>query len=77
VRTIAGGVLNTGAVAADGTALAWGDNTAGGLGDGTATDRRTPVPVCALHQVWPCARFLRHATAISLNVLQGLVLIRP
>ncbi|MGO4587131.1 RCC1 domain-containing protein [Arthrobacter sp. 2RAF6] len=36
------------AVLADGTVRAWGDNNAGRLGDGTATDRPTPVQVAGL-----------------------------
>ncbi|MFH5879629.1 RCC1 domain-containing protein [Arthrobacter sp. NA-172] len=36
------------AVLADGTVRAWGDNNAGRLGDGTATDSTTPVQVAGL-----------------------------
>ncbi|MEU1630748.1 hypothetical protein ABZ746_36910 [Streptomyces sp. NPDC020096] len=55
--------------------LAWGRNSNGQVGDGTFTNRTTPVLVCAVGQTAPCTRFLtgvrsvaagdRHSLAIS------------
>jgi len=42
---MAAGVGHGVAVAADGTVWAWGENEYGQLGDGTATNRSTPVQV--------------------------------
>ncbi|MFI9272007.1 RCC1-like domain-containing protein [Kitasatospora sp. NPDC052896] len=49
----------------DGTVLAWGSNRFGQLGDGTDTDRSTPVPVCAPGQTAPCTQFLSGVVAIA------------
>ena len=43
--TIAGGGYHTIALKTDGTVWAWGDNGSGQLGDGTTTDRSSPVQV--------------------------------
>lgn len=45
VTALAGGDAHGLAVASGGAATAWGDNSFGQLGDGTSTDRATPVPV--------------------------------
>ncbi|MCA1656169.1 MAG: cell wall anchor protein [Actinobacteria bacterium] len=46
---VAAGGRHSLAVKSDGTVMAWGDNSAGQLGDGTATTRRsTPTPVSGL-----------------------------
>ncbi|MBL0226588.1 MAG: hypothetical protein IPQ16_13755 [Geobacteraceae bacterium] len=51
-RSVAAGGYNetahTIALRADGTVWAWGDNSSGQLGDGTTTQRRSPVQVTAL-----------------------------
>ncbi|MCS6778048.1 MAG: dockerin type I domain-containing protein [Chloroherpetonaceae bacterium] len=44
-RAIAVGGAHTLALRRDGTVWAWGNNASGELGDGTTTNRRTPVPV--------------------------------
>ncbi|MEW6187051.1 MAG: hypothetical protein AB1585_15055, partial [Thermodesulfobacteriota bacterium] len=44
---IAGGGYHTLKVKADGTLWAWGDNAYGQLGDGTTTDRHSPVQIGA------------------------------
>jgi alpha-tubulin suppressor-like RCC1 family protein len=48
VVTIAAGFSHSVAVKADGTVLAWGNNASGQLGDGTTTQRNTPVQVSGL-----------------------------
>ena len=46
VTAIAGGYDHSLAIRGDGTVWAWGFNNHGQLGDGTTTNRATPVPVC-------------------------------
>ena len=45
VSLIRGGAVHTVAVKTDGTIWAWGDNSAGALGDGTTTNRMARVAV--------------------------------
>jgi hypothetical protein len=45
---VATGGTHSLALKSDGTLWAWGDNLFGQLGDGTTTDRSTPVPVSGL-----------------------------
>ncbi len=47
-----------------GTAMAWGLNTAGQLGDGTTTTRTTPVPVAGLSGVTAIAAGYNHRLAL-------------
>ncbi|MGW8762736.1 RCC1 domain-containing protein [Streptomyces sp. NPDC055815] len=49
----------------DGTVVAWGANSGGQLGDGTRTDRDTPVQVCAVGEPAPCASFLKGVAAVA------------
>ncbi|MEK7078973.1 MAG: hypothetical protein AAB929_02785, partial [Patescibacteria group bacterium] len=46
------------AVKNDGTVWAWGENGSGQLGDGTTTDRYTPVQVSGLTNVLPVPTFI-------------------
>jgi len=48
---LAGGIYHTLALRSDGTVWAWGQNGAGQLGDGTTTNRKTPVRVLELTDV--------------------------
>jgi alpha-tubulin suppressor-like RCC1 family protein len=48
VRAISAGYAHTCAITKDGAALCWGANYNGALGDGTTTDRLTPVVVSGL-----------------------------
>ena len=48
VMAISAGIRHSLALKADGTVWAWGNNSAGQLGDGTTIDRPLPVPVLAL-----------------------------
>lgn len=45
VFRVAGGAMHSLALCSDGTLAAWGDNEFGQLGDGTTTDRHSPVAV--------------------------------
>ncbi|MGW5127729.1 RCC1 domain-containing protein, partial [Streptomyces sp. NPDC004069] len=58
----------------DGSVLAWGNNGSGQLGDGTTTNRDTPVRVCAPGQTAPCTRFLTHVAAIDAGRTHALAL---
>lgn len=51
VRRIAAGFGHVVARKADGTVVAWGNNNEGQLGDGTTTNRHSPVPVQGLTDV--------------------------
>ncbi|MEU1626910.1 hypothetical protein ABZ746_16620 [Streptomyces sp. NPDC020096] len=74
VHAISAGGLHSLALRKRGTVLAWGLNNSGQLGDGTTTNRNTPVRVCAPGQAHPCTRFLTHAHAISAGSNQSLAL---
>ena len=52
------------AVLRDGTVVAWGSNNDGQLGDGTTTDRSTPVPVPGLSGVTAVAAGATHSLAL-------------
>ncbi|MFJ8018579.1 hypothetical protein [Streptomyces sp. NPDC096339] len=65
VKAIAAGVDHSVALRANGTVVAWGFNGEGQLGDGTTTDRRTPVQVCAVGGIAPCAGFLSGVKGIA------------
>ncbi len=49
VVAIAGGYVHSLALKSDGTVWAWGSNYSGQLGDGTTTNRSTPVEVSGLN----------------------------
>ena len=49
VIAIAGGYAHTIALKSDGTVWAWGQNDSGQLGDGTSTNRTTPVQVSGIN----------------------------
>ena len=53
------------ALRADGTVYAWGSNTDGQLGDGTATTRPSPVPVSGLGGVKSITAGWYHALALK------------
>ena len=54
VAAIAAGFSHTCALRSTGTILCWGFNGQGQLGDGTTTDRLTPVPVLGFGAAPPC-----------------------
>ena len=51
ISAVAAGSYHSLALASDGTVYAWGHNVTGELGDGTKTDRTTPVKVSGLTNV--------------------------
>ena len=53
------------ALKSDGTVWAWGDNGYGQLGDGTTTDRTTPVQVSGLSGVTAIAAGCYHTVALK------------
>ncbi len=68
VAVAAGGYLNGDhslALKADGTVWAWGFNSSGQLGDGTTTDRSSPVQVSGLKDVVAIAAGGRHSLALK------------
>jgi alpha-tubulin suppressor-like RCC1 family protein len=68
ITAIAAG-LSSLALVSDGTALAWGNNANGFVGDGTMTQRNTPVHVCAVGAAFPCSaangNILHNVSAIA------------
>ena len=62
---LAGGGSHALALCRDGTVWAWGLNSHGQLGDGTATDRATPVQVPGLTGVAAVAAGAAHSLALS------------
>ena len=66
VIAVAAGGGDSMALKSDGSLLTWGSNVYGQLGDGTSTDRLTPVQVCAVGQTAPCTAFLTVRTSRSL-----------
>ncbi|MEV4945111.1 hypothetical protein [Streptomyces sp. NPDC053755] len=65
VASVAAGEDHGLAVLADGGVRAWGHNGQGQLGDGTTTDRHTPVRVCGTGTSAGCTVFLGGATAVD------------
>jgi alpha-tubulin suppressor-like RCC1 family protein len=64
VQAVAGGSQHSLALRSDGTVWAWGDNGSGRLGDGTTTNRSTPVSVAGLSGVTAIAAGGEHSLAL-------------
>ncbi|THF81724.1 RCC1 domain-containing protein [Cohnella fermenti] len=64
IVAIAGGTAHSLAVAEDGSVWAWGSNSKGQLGDGTTTNRSTPVQVEGLSGVTEAAAGSIHSLAL-------------
>ncbi|WP_081916052.1 RCC1 domain-containing protein [Saccharothrix sp. NRRL B-16314] len=75
VTAIKGGTTHTVALRADGSVLSWGANYDGQLGDGTTTNRYTPVPVCAVGATNCAADPLTGVTAIAAGGEHNLALL--
>ncbi|MDR2018959.1 MAG: hypothetical protein LBQ00_08895 [Syntrophobacterales bacterium] len=65
VTAIAAGGFHSLAIKDDGTVFAWGGNSVGSLGDGTTTDRNTPVKVVGLTDVKAIAAGYSHSLAVK------------
>jgi alpha-tubulin suppressor-like RCC1 family protein len=65
VTALASAYESSFALTSDGTAWAWGYNSNGQLGDGTTTNRATPVQVSGLSGVTALAAGDRHALALK------------
>lgn len=64
VTAVASGTLHSLALLSGGTVVAWGDNNAGQLGDGTTTARFAPVRVIGLSRVVEVAAGYDHSHAL-------------
>jgi alpha-tubulin suppressor-like RCC1 family protein len=64
VVAIAAGGNQSCAILADGTGRCWGRNVVGALGDGTQTDRLTPVAVVGLSNASSISEDIDHACAV-------------
>ena len=64
VQDVAGGIMHSVALLADGTVWAWGDNTYGQLGDGTSTGSAVPVQVVGLTDIVSIASGEYHCLAV-------------
>jgi len=60
---LASGADHSCALRPDGSVRCWGNNDTGQLGDGTTTDRRTPVPVTGLANATSVSPGFRHTCA--------------
>src|SRR5439155_1486868 len=65
IAAIAAGANHSLALKSDGTVWAWGANGLGQLGDGTTTDRRTPVRINSLTNVVSIACGEFHSLAVK------------
>ncbi|KRE33958.1 RCC1 domain-containing protein [Paenibacillus sp. Soil522] len=65
VTAISAGAVHNLAIKNDGTVWAWGNNYYGELGDGTTTDRYTPVQVNGLDSVIAVAADVSHSLALK------------
>jgi hypothetical protein len=74
VITVAGGLSHSLALKSDGTVWAWGANWTGQLGDGTLTQRRTPVQVAGLSGVRQIASGADFSMALETHGLPAGVL---
>ncbi|MFD7263200.1 hypothetical protein [Streptomyces sp. NPDC059874] len=79
VSAIAAGAQHSLVVRTDGTALSWGANGYGELGNGTRGPNGigTPARVCAPGETAPCSRFLDGVGAISAGTNHSLAITRP
>jgi alpha-tubulin suppressor-like RCC1 family protein len=75
VTAIAAGWDHNLALLSDGTVVSWGRNYSGRLGDGTYTDRTTPVRVCAVGATDCAANPLNGVVAIAAGSLHSLALL--
>ncbi|MER5641019.1 hypothetical protein ABT095_29220 [Kitasatospora sp. NPDC002227] len=77
VTAVTSGTGHGVALRSDGSVVGWGWNTSGQVGDGTTTQRNSPVRVCAAGQSAPCGRFLEGVTAIGGGTEFTTAVVRP
>jgi alpha-tubulin suppressor-like RCC1 family protein len=75
VIAIAAGGEHSLALLSSGTVVAWGENEAGELGNGTTTSGNVPVIVCAAGEKAPCAKDLGEVTAVAAGAEHSLALL--
>jgi parallel beta-helix repeat protein len=79
VADVAGGIYHTCALMTGGTVKCWGLSDFGQLGDGSTSQRLTPVDVCAVGAVPPCSvgsgNALTNVTAIAAGYYHNCALI--
>ena len=76
VSALAAGGGHALALLANGTAMGWGANVEGELGDGATEQRDTATPVCAAGELAPCHGDLTEISALSAGSFTSMALLK-